>query len=60
MGTITIAQIVVETDGGTFGIVSLPPDKMDILFGFIADLSEGPVKILMVPKLKPISIVEAL
>ena len=47
--SLKIVQIVVEASEGEFCAVSLPQDRMNILIGFIADLSEGPIKLVRLP-----------
>jgi len=59
--TLTVKQVVVETKDGTLCGVVLPQVRMDMLIGFIADLSEGPISLVKLPGLKmvPVSELEA-
>lgn len=51
-----IVQIVVDAGEGDFCAVSLPQDRLNMLIGFIADLSEGPIKLVRLPGVKMVPI----
>lgn len=55
--TLTVKQIVVETSDGTLCAVALSEQRMNMLIGFIADLSEGPINLIKLPgvTMRPIS-----
>jgi len=60
--TLTIKQIVVETGDGTLCGVILPPERLNMLVGFLGDLSEGPIKLFKLPsdiKMMPLSEIES-
>lgn len=56
-----VVQIVVDAGEGDFCAVSLPQDRLNMLIGFIQDLSEGPIKLVRLPgvKMAPIGELEA-
>lgn len=55
-----IAQIAVELSDGSFGVVVLNQDYMQMLLPMIEALSEGPIRVLPVPGMKLLSAKEAL
>lgn len=53
-----IVQIVVEVADGEYCAVSLPQDRKDLLIGFIADLSDGTIKLVRLPGVKMVPVKE--
>ena len=48
--TVKIAQIAVELEDGTFGVVVLQPERLEMLLSLIQSLSDDQVvKVLKVP-----------
>ena len=56
--SLKITQIVVEAGEGEYCAVSLPASHMNILLGFIIDLSDGPVKLVRLPGVKMVPLSE--
>ncbi|MEW9855946.1 hypothetical protein [Novosphingobium sp. M1R2S20] len=55
---IKIVQIVVDVGDGDLCAVSLSQDRMNMLVGFIEDLSEGPIRVVRLPGVKMVSLSE--
>ncbi|WP_266032437.1 hypothetical protein [Brucella intermedia] len=57
---VQIAQITVKLEDGSYGVVVLGQDRLNMLMPMIEALSEGPVKILRVPGIQEVHVEEAL
>lgn len=55
-----IVQIAVELADGSFGVVSLKPDYMQMLLPMIGALSEGPIRVLPVAGMSLLPVGEVL
>lgn len=53
-----IVQVLVDAGDGNLCAVSLSQERMNILVGFIEDLSEGPIKLVRLPGLKMVPLAE--
>ncbi|RRY08832.1 hypothetical protein [Brucella anthropi] len=51
-----IVQIAVELEDGSFGVVALKSDYMQMLLPMLEALSEGPIRVLPVPAMQAIPI----
>ena len=56
--SLKVVQIVVDAGEGDLCAVSLDQDRMNMLIGFIADLSEGPINLIRLPGVKMVPIGE--
>lgn len=56
--SLKIAQILVDAGDGNLCGVILPQERMNVLVGFIEDLSEGPIKLVRLPGLKMVPLAE--